>query len=182
MNKIIFLIVSVMMCTTSMYAKDELYTTKIEALETKTSSVILEGYSEIGSISSPRFGSVKIRSLDVQDVNGKNRALGLSIFVDSSLSKSDNVLTVNVDYDEIDSILNTIDYFMKINNSITYLDYYTVSYKTKGKLHLTYQKTPYIQNFVVGAGINREVRVPLELDKLLELKQLIMKAKAILKP
>lgn len=86
-----------------------------------------------------------------------------------------------VDYDEMDSLLNGIDYISKVNHTVTSLPDYDVVYATGGGLHLTVytsQKRPgAIQVAVQSNRANRD-RVLLSSDQLARFQNLVQQAKS----
>src|SRR5258705_9518272 len=109
--------------------------TKLEAFSAKTGVVLIRGYSTVGSIHG--MGSVSIDAREFRDAsNTKLKVTGLSIEVKEA-GRLERESISFVDYDEIDSLLQGIDYISKIDQNITPMKSFEAEYKTKGDFSIT---------------------------------------------
>jgi hypothetical protein len=86
-----------------------------------------------------------------------------------------------IDYDELDSFLNGIDYIRKANPSMTPLPEYDVGYTTAGWLRLvvyTSIKRPGTTQTALQSGHSYRSRILLSSDQLAEFQNLIQRAKS----
>lgn len=182
MKKITFLIISVLFIT-SIYAKDEEPRTKLEAFTAKTGMVLIKGYSDVGSINGKYRETISVDAKDFMNPsNPKSHSTGITITVKEA-GRLEREAVGFIDYDEIDSLVAGIDYISKATKNVTYLDGFEATYKTKGDLKI-----------VVFSGSNNDisaaveinhissVRAFIDLQDLARLRELIINAKAKLKP
>src|ERR1700722_15709132 len=90
--------------------------TKLEAFSAKTGVVIIRGFTTVGTL--PGLGSVSIDAREFRDAATKSKVTGLSFEVKES-GRFEKENTSFVDYDEIDSLIQGIDYISRINSSVT---------------------------------------------------------------
>ena len=92
--------------------------TKLEAFEKQTGTVIITGRSDIGSVSA--MGTISVDCIEILDVSTGLREMGIVLEVKGSgrYESSDSSF---IDYDEIESLLNGIDYIAKVTHSSTKL-------------------------------------------------------------
>jgi len=109
--------------------------TKLEAFSAKTGAVIIRGFTTVGAVNG--MGSVSIDAREFRDAgNPKLKVTGLSIEVKES-GRLERESISFVDYDEIDSLLQGIDYISKIDQNITPMKNFEAEYKTKGDFSVT---------------------------------------------
>jgi hypothetical protein len=107
--------------------------TKLEAFETNTDTVVIKGAGLIGSVSA-NGGTLSVMCEQITDAGAGRTQDGLAIGVTGG-SAADDVLLV--DYDEIDSFLNAIDYLNKVDWSVTSLPSFDAAYTSKGGLRVS---------------------------------------------
>jgi hypothetical protein len=106
-------------------------TTKLEGFAAKKGVVIIRGYSEMGRVTG--LGTVFVDAWDRDAVNLQTRVTGLSIRVVESGSYTKENSSF-IDYDEIDSLLQGIDYISRANKDVTKMKNFEAEFKTKGDL------------------------------------------------
>jgi hypothetical protein len=157
-------------------ATDQAPKTKLEAFQAKTGTVIVKGYSEIGSINGIG-GSVSITAREFLDAtNPAAKTTGVVIEV----SESGRLQRVNrslIDSDEIASLLKGIDYISGITGSVTKQSSFEADYRTKGDFKITVFNTKQGIEAAVSAGMIGKTTVYLKLEDLQKLKSLIIQAK-----
>ena len=102
--------------------------TKLESFSTNTSTLILKGNAEVGSI---YVGSVvvSVRCREITDMTSGHKEQGIVVAITGRNAGKDTLL---IDYDEIVPLLNAMDYLGNVQFSVTPLDTYDVEYTTKG--------------------------------------------------
>jgi len=149
--------------------------TKLEAFETQTGRVIIRGRSDIGSVSG--MGTVSVDCIEIIDVSNGVREMGIVIEVKASGSyeRTDSSF---IDFDEIESLLNGIDYIYKVTPNSTKLSRFEATYKTKGELSIvTFERGPRNIEAAVSSGSIGAVTAFISREKLTELRSVIAKAK-----
>ncbi len=153
--------------------------TKLEAFERQTGRVVIKGYSEMGGIAG--LGSVSVLCMEFTDATSSDKQRGIVVEVKESgrLERSERSF---IDYDEIDPLLKGIDYISKVKSSVTRLNAFEAKYKTKGDFVFTTYSSR--QNGSIEAAVTSgyisTTTAYISLEKLQELRAIIVKAKATL--
>jgi hypothetical protein len=153
--------------------------TKLESLEEIPETVIIRGMTPIGSISSKAAtgtGNVTVRTREVIDVGSDRREYGIAIGVAEGSHPHE---TITVDYEEIASLLNAIDYLNKLDWSATSLKRFDAVYTMKSSLRiaaLARQRSSPIEFAVRTCRLN-ETTVLLSRDQLAQLRGFIEQAR-----
>jgi len=149
--------------------------TKLEAFETNVDTVIIRGSAPIGTVSA-HGGSVAVRCREITDAGTGRRETG--IVIDLALDAQLEA-TALVDYDELDSLLDGLEYLGKLDWSVTSLSDFSAVYTTKGGLRAEARgsrRTGSIEFAVRSMRVNAP-RLPLSRDQLGQLRSLIEQAK-----
>jgi hypothetical protein len=151
-------------------------TTKLEQFQAKTGIVVVRGYTKVGSVSGTG-GSVSVDARDFRDArNPQTRLTGVSIEVFNNGGRTN---TAFIDNDEIESLLAGLDYISKVTKDITPLSSFEIEYRTKGDFSITVFNTSNNGlSAAVSAGRIGKTLVYIPLQKLTELRQLILDAKS----
>jgi len=105
--------------------------TKLAAFQAKTGAVIIQGFSKIGTVPALYGAHVTIQAKEYANASDGSREYGMTIEVkEGGTLEREN--TSYIDYDELESLLNGIDYIVKIDGSVTQLDDFQADYRTKG--------------------------------------------------
>lgn len=149
--------------------------TRLEAFQAKTGSVIIKGYTFIGSVHT-QSGSLRIIANEFRDAASGSRAFGISINVkEAAPPERDNISYI--DYDEIDSLVKGIDYVGKMNRSVISLTDFEADFRTRGDLEITtFSRGEQVSGSVISGDVI-QTRVFLSLDDLQKLRQLVIEAK-----
>lgn len=153
--------------------------TKLEAFQTKTGNVVIKGYTEVGSLRG--VGSLEVTAMQFTDVGSGQKQSGVVIEIKESgrLENSDSAF---IDYEEIQSLIEGIDYVAKATKELTPLNSFEASYQTKGDFKIvTYSSSSGKVEAAVRSGRIHPATTFIKLEQLTELKQLIIKAKDLLK-
>lgn len=175
----LILVAGVLVCAGASIQKPKLPAqgteTKLEAFEKQTGTVIIRGRSEIGSVSG--MGTVEVDCIEFLDVSTGQRQMGIVLAVKGS-GRYESTEASFIDYDEIESLLNGIDYIAKVTLSSTKLSSFEAAYKTKGELSVvTYSSSKGKIEAAVSTGYTGSARAFITTAKLSELRSIIAKAK-----
>lgn len=106
--------------------------TAIGTFEARTDVIIVKGFSNIGSVELDA-GSLTLRCKETVDVGTGTKMYGLMFELEDGQNASHRAL---VDDDEVDGLLNAVDYLMKIRDSVTSLQGYEGIFTTKAGLRV----------------------------------------------
>ena len=150
--------------------------TKIEIFEAQTGVIIVRGSVLVG-IMSAQTGTVSVRAKESTEPSLGAKEYGIAVGLQEGGRPED---TTMVDYDELDSFLNGVDYIRKANHSMTPLPDYDVGYTTTGWLRLivyTSIKRPGTTQIALQSRHTNRTRILLSDDQLAEFQNLIRQAK-----
>ena len=153
--------------------------TKLEAFSARTGTVIVRGISKIGVLSGAGSVTIEARQLKDSSVNSP-WVSGLSITVkDPAKPERDSVALV--DYDEIDSLLQSIDYLSKLSQDATAMQSSEAEYRTKGDFSVVAFSTHRgALRIAVSAGRFPVITAYVNPSDLAQLKALVQSAKSTL--
>jgi hypothetical protein len=149
--------------------------TKIENFELQPDTVIVKGFSQIGTITTSA-GIVFVRCKQSLDASTGRALYGISVGLASDQLHGFLV----VDYDELDALLGGLDYLGKINYDVTPLPAFDAAFTTRSGLCVaahSERRQGGIQMFLQFAGAPR---IPLSSDQFTQFQNLIVQAKAAL--
>jgi hypothetical protein len=149
--------------------------TKLEAFETNTDTVIIKATAPIGTVSA-RGGVVSVRCREITDVGINHRESGLIVDLGFSGSAEDVML---IDYDELDSLLDGLEYLGKLDWTVTSLPDFSAFYTTKGGFRAGAFGSRRTGNIEFSVRSTRVIRSPLLLsrDQLGQLRSLVEQGK-----
>jgi hypothetical protein len=102
--------------------------TKLEGFETNTGTMVLQATVPIGYVSASP-GELSVRCREITDLGTRRREFGLVIgFAENSRPYEMSL----IDYDELDSLQDALDYLNKVEWSVTSLPSFDAVYTTKG--------------------------------------------------
>jgi hypothetical protein len=124
--------------------------TKLEAFERQTGSVIIRGFTALGSVMGTYGGRASVEAREFANATTGKREYGIVVEVKEAgrLERADRAY---IDYEEIEPLLHGIEYVLKVDNSATKLANFQADYHTKGDLT--------ISTFSSGSGIKAAVTV-----------------------
>ena len=108
-------------------------TTKLEALEANTGTVIIKGFAPVGSIS-VSGEVVSVTCKEDTDIGTGRKEYGIAITIRPNNKFEDRMI---VDYDELDSLINAIDYLSRIDWGVTSLPSFNAAYTTKSGFRIS---------------------------------------------
>jgi hypothetical protein len=150
--------------------------TKLEAFDTNTDTVIIKATAPIGTVT-VHGGAVAVRCREITDAGTGRRESG--IVVDIAFDGQLEGPTL-IDYDELDSLSDGLDYLGKLDWTVTSLPDFSASYTTKGGFRADARGSRRTGNIEFGVRSVR-VNVPrlvFSRDQLGQLRSLIDQAKA----
>ncbi len=150
--------------------------TKLEAFDTNTDTVIIKATAPIGVVQA-HGGSVAVRCREITDAGTGRRESGVLVDIGTAGPLEDTML---IDYDELDSLLDGLEYIGKLDWSVTALPSFSAAYATKGGFRAAAYGSRRTGNIEYSVRTLRVVRPPLLLsrDQLGQVRSLILQAKA----
>jgi len=150
--------------------------TKLEGFETNTDTVIIKATAPVGSVQA-HSGTVAVRCREITDAGSGHRESGVIIDITSGGPLEDSLL---IDYDELDSLLDGLDYIAKLDWTVTPLPSFSAVYTTKGGFRAAAFGSRRTGNIEFSVRSMRVFRPPLLLsrDQLGQLRSLVEQGKA----
>ena len=149
--------------------------TEIGLFEAQTGVVIIKGFSEIGSVST-EAAVVSVRCKESTSTATGHRDYGIGVEMEGNQWRE----LALVDYDELDSLLNGVDYFGKIGSNVTSLPGFEATYTTKSGLRFIAFRNKRQGGILTFLQYNDGPRIPLTSDQWVQLANLIGQAKTTL--
>jgi hypothetical protein len=155
--------------------------TKLEEFDSRWETVIVRGSTHIpGSIAN---GAVRVDAIDLRDEADGSRAQGVIIELNNSSRQEANRSLEDsksyIDYEDIDAVIKAWDRVARTDDTITKLNNFQSSYRTKGNLQIAvFRQTP---GGAIAAAVSSDcdrVRIFLSLDEFTKLRWMIVQAKA----
>lgn len=151
--------------------------TKLERFVAQDGAVIVRGFSTIGTLRAKYRGTITVDSKEFANVALDKSAYGITIEVKEA-SSYERKHTSFVDYEEIDSLLDGLDYIAKVDKSVTQLDNFQADYRTRGDLVFSTFSTEGTIEDAVSSGTIGKTDAFIELGDLAKLREMIATAKA----
>jgi hypothetical protein len=175
---LVAIIIPVTLCAQEAQEPSKQPATKLEKFQEKTGEVLIRSYTEVGTIR----GLGGVITVDAREFrvasNPKQRVTGIGITVKES-GRLERLNTSFVDDDEINSLINGIEYISKITPAVTNLKNFEADYRTKGELRISvYNDSKGEISAVVSCGRIGKTQSFIKLGDLEELKKLILTAKS----
>ncbi len=150
--------------------------TKMQGFDARICTVIIKGVTQIGTIST-QGGTVSVTSKESKDVTTGQKQYGIAIELKEGNRPEDTTI---LDDDELDSLLNGIDYLIKINRGVTDMPGFSAGYTTRGGFRVaaysSNSRSGGIQAVLQGSHANR-TRILLAPDQLANFRSLVQQAK-----
>jgi hypothetical protein len=150
--------------------------TKLEAFDTNTDTVIIKATAPIGTVPA-HGGEVSVRCREITDAGTGRRECGIVVNIALGGLTEAGLL---VDYEELDSLLDGLEYLGKLDWSVTPLPDFQAVYTTKGGFRadaLGSRRTGNIEFDVRNTRVSAP-RLPLSRDQLAQLRSLVEQAKS----
>jgi hypothetical protein len=149
--------------------------TKLEGFETNTGSVVLKATATVGDIAASA-GALSVRCREITDLATGRREFGVVIAFGEN-SRGDELSLI--DYDELDSLQNALEYLNKVSWSVTSLPSFDAVYTTKGGFRVVAYGSRRTGGIGFAARNTRLLMPPFQLsrDQLGQLKSLLDQAR-----
>lgn len=148
--------------------------TTLEIWESSTGKVIVKGTTPIGSVPASA-AAVSVVCKEDTIVGAPQKIYGIMVGIKVTGQPDDRTV---IDYDELESLLSSIDYLGKIDWSVTSLSSFDASYTTKAGLRLAAFSSKRSGQIEFSIRSSRMVKgILLAPDKLGQLRSLIDQAK-----
>jgi hypothetical protein len=151
--------------------------TNLEAFEAQTGTVIVRGSALIGTVSG-QTGTVSVRCKESTAPGSGRKEYGVAVELKEGSRPED---TTFIDYEELDSFLNGIDYLSKASHAVTSLPNFDALYRTGGGLRVdvfTSAKRSGAIQATLQSSRTVKTRVLLSADQLAQFQNLIQQAKS----
>lgn len=150
--------------------------TKLEAFETNTDTVIIKATAPMGSVPA-QGGEVGVRCREITDVGSGRRETGIIIDLSFGVGLGETLL---IDYDELGSLLDGLEYLGTLDWSVTPLPGFDAVYTTKGGFRAAAfgsRRTGNIE-FAIRSVRVRTAPLLLSRDQLGQVRSLVQQGKA----
>lgn len=154
--------------------------TNLEELDTKTGAVIIKNYTVIGAVSG-FGGSATITAYEFVDTQSGRKEYGVGVELEESeRSERAAIERLYVDYDELDSLIKSTDYVIKIEKSAT-MENFEAQYKTRAELTVTtFNRATGALRAAISSGVMGRIRIGMTLGNLVDFRKLLIDAKTAL--
>jgi hypothetical protein len=153
--------------------------TYLENFELQTNTILVRGFSLAGSVVLGNYTLV-VHANEVNDMTHSQKAYGVVMNLRLSNSDADTQVEWVMDYDELDSLANALDYISKVTWGVTQLNGFEATYKTKSGFRLVAHSDRKDQTVATSIQFGDSPRIPASSDQLLQIRSLISQAKATL--
>lgn len=154
----------------------DLSKTALDAFRTKVGVTVIRGFANIGALRGELGGSVSVVSVELINVAEHKSSYGIQVITKTG-KQFDRDTVAFVDYDEIDSLLKGIDFISKLDKSVTKLNDFEGTYRTRGGLEVTVFNSGSKLNAVVTNRDFGQSSVFLKVEDFQTLRELIVRAK-----
>lgn len=153
--------------------------TKIEAFSSRTGIVMIKGFQEVGRIRGT--GMVTINAREYRNASNPKQAEYGVLFEVIESGRLERENRSFVDADEIDALIQGIDYISGITKSITPLSNFEAEYRTKGDFSIVvFSQSGGELGVAVASGRVGKTNAFLKISDLERLKELIRDAKKLI--
>jgi hypothetical protein len=154
--------------------------TFLENFELQTNTIIVKAFSAVGTITLTNT-KLSIHADEANDVSHNQKAYGITIALSGTTSAGDPArISLVVDYDELDSLADAIDYVGKVSSGVTQLNSFEAGYVTKSGFHVIAHSDRRQGSVNTFLQFNDLPRFPVSSDQLSQLHSLIAQAKTTL--
>ncbi len=149
--------------------------TDIELFEAQPDLVIVKGVGTVGSISTPG-GVIDLHCKESTDTASGHKVYGVAF----DLERNEGRVRLEVDYNEMETLLGGIEHLMRITSDVTTLPSFQAQFSTKSGLNViaySSRKQSTIQYFVQFGDLPR---IQLTSDQVSQFRDLVSSAKTTL--
>jgi hypothetical protein len=154
--------------------------TNLEELDTKTGDIIIKNYTVVGTVSG-FGGTATVTGYEFVDTQSGRKEYGIGVELEESERSERAVLErLYVDYDEMDSLIKSIDYIIRIEKSTT-MENFEAQYRTRSDLTVTtFNRSTGTLRAALSSGFVGRIRIGMTLGNLADFRKLIIDAKTVL--
>ena len=149
--------------------------TQIGIFESQTGVVIIKGFGQVGSVSTGG-AVITVRCKESTSAATGHKDYGIAVVIEANQERRSAI----VDYDELDALLNGMDYIGKMTYSVTSLPGFEAMFTTKSGLELIAYGNKQQGGIRTFLQYDDGPRIPLASDQWTQLTKLIEQAKAML--
>jgi hypothetical protein len=149
--------------------------TQIENFELRTDTVIVKGFTDIGSVTTGN-GVVSVRCKESDDETTGQKLYGISVALDSNSSRGFLV----VDYDELDPLTHGLDFLQGISYDVTTMSAFDAGLATRSGLRVGAHSERRQGTIQIYLQFNEAARIALTSDQFSQFRNLIIQAKTSL--
>jgi hypothetical protein len=154
--------------------------TRLEQFQAKTGSVVIKGYTEVGTAAGKYGSTVTVSAMEFTDASSGAKQFGITIDIKGT-GQYPQKGTSYIDADEIESLLKGIDYIGAADKTVTKLARFEDTYRTKGDFAMTVFSSGSTGTMLaVESGRFSTARAYFDITELSKVRQLIEKAQKIL--
>ena len=146
--------------------------TEIGIFESQTGVVIIKGFGQIGSLATGG-AVISVRCKESSSAASGRKDYGIALVIEANLWREFAI----VDYNELDALLNGMDYLGKMTYNVTALPGFEATFTTKSGLQLIAHGDKQQGGIRMFLQYNDSPRIPLASDQWLQLANLIEQAK-----
>jgi hypothetical protein len=158
----------------------ELPPTELENFELQTNTILVRGFSSMGSVALENC-TVSVSAHEANDMSHTQKAYGIVVSVSRAAESGEASRSLLVvDYDEMNSLANAIDYISKVTWGVTQLNGFEASYKTRSGLRFIAHSDRRQSTIDTFIQLGDSPRIPASADQLAQLRSLITQAKTSL--
>lgn len=151
--------------------------TKLEQFQAKTGSVIIMGFSQVGSVSGG-MGSISVETREFTDAATGAKQFGAYIAVSESGQYKKDAASF-IDLEEIDSLVKGIEYIAGLTTAVTKLGSFQAEYRTVGDLMVsTYSDSKGEVQAAVKSGRYGQATAYIKRNDLARFRELLLSAQA----
>jgi hypothetical protein len=149
--------------------------TEIGLFESQTGVVIVKGFGQVGSVSTGG-AVISVRCKESASAATGHKDYGIAVVIEANQWRG---LAI-VDYDELDALLNGMDYLGKMTYSVTSLPGFEATFTTKSSLQMIAFGNKQQGGIRTFLQYDDSPRIPLASDQWTQLANLIAQAKTTL--
>jgi hypothetical protein len=151
--------------------------TKLEAFKAQEGAVILHGFSKVGELRGGNGSTLTVSCNEFTNATTQKKERGVIIEVKEAGTLEHENRSF-IDYDELVSLLNGIDFMTKVDKRATQLDNVRATYRTRDELELSVSgRSSGEITAAVTSGTIAAARATLTLPDLGKLRDFIVSAK-----
>ena len=150
--------------------------TELEIFEAQTGTVIVKGFGQAKSVTTSAV-TIAVRCKESVDISAGTKQYGLEIELTGNSQPKEKII---VDYDELDALLNGIDYLIKISYDVTPLPAFEAVFLTKSGLRFEAHSSRRMGGIQTFLQYGDNPRIPLASDQVAQVRDLISQGRTAL--